>query len=106
MKRQPDRIPRDRSDTMTAMGRNQEVITRFQVDSLPLKFKARGATGQQNPLVTGLVIPESLGTWLAVGMDRLKSEGLPDEQRASFLLSLETGSLSEEVADNGFHGMD
>jgi hypothetical protein len=80
MKRQPDRIPRDRSDTMTAMGRNQEVITRFQVDSL--------------------------GTWLAVGMDRLKSEGLSDEQRANFLLSLERGSLSEKIADNGFHGMD
>ena len=104
MKRQPDCIPRDSNNPVTAMGRNQEVIPRFQVvHPLPLKLEACGAMGQQNPLVAGLVIPESLGTWLAIGIDRLKPEGLSLEQRKNFLPLLWRGSLSEEVADNGFH---
>jgi hypothetical protein len=107
MKRQPDRIDGDRRDTMAAMDSNQRMVTRIKIDHpLQLKFEARGATGQQNPLITGLVIPESLGTRLAAGMDRLKSEGWPDEQLANFLLPLERGSLRDEVADNGFHGVD
>lgn len=73
MQRQPHGIIRDRIDPVPAMRRNEKVIPVFQSDHpLTLKLKARGTPPQKHPLLASLIMPESLCTRLAMGMNRLE----------------------------------
>lgn len=64
-----------------ASGRNQEMISRCQFHHpVPLDFETGRSPYQKNPFITHLIIPESGGTCLTMGVDRFQPEGFSMEQ--------------------------
>jgi len=102
MERQPDGIPGNSIHAVPAVCRNPEEVpgTELNRTGSP-EIQTCLAPGQQDPFLSGLIVPEVRGACLTTGLDVLQPKKASGEQLLKSLHSVLRPGLLQQIADLG-----